>query len=308
MGYEMTKVKLPNSNTLGLRVLLLDPNEDRGLRNQAILEEDPDLNRALIFTTSDLSEAKVWLMKQKFQLAIFPQQLGSKDFVSIQLELHRASPDIQMIPLIGTPSIQQLRESRNIGSIVDYSEENTIGDPKAIKELIFSFIRKQSSSSAPIKAALDYAHPIRKALTLTDPTEFKLKLKSAEILKLLLAYYEVDTSEVPQILAAECLYIPDMKADQYQTLLNPDTYLLLPMLRSTGSRQDTRPSSTVPGFLITVAHYLAEQIISNKSIAEIQSTIAKRPAFLKHAAIRTLTPEVITSLIAKAASSNVKTG
>jgi hypothetical protein len=304
----MAKVVLPNSEAKGLRVLLIDPDEKRGQRSQAFLDEDADLERSLIYVCSDLNEAKLLVKQHHIQLGFFPQKIGNTDFVSIQQELINAYSEIQLVPLLGVPSISQLRESKKIGNVADFGNEAALLDPKLLKELIFSYLRESERTQSPIKSALDYAKPLQKALTLSDPELFGLKSKSSTVLKQMLNWYEVDYGDVPSLFAAECVYLSSVSVEKYTALFTPDPHGVLSVLTATGSWHDGRSPSSLLGYLVTTANFLADRMSKNSTIAEIVAEVATRPKFIKHTAIRTLNEEVLTALLETVAHAGLKTG
>src|SRR5438046_50892 len=111
---------MQNSDHQDVRVLIVCKTEKQADQIEASFEQDSAFIRVRVYTATSVNDSRDLARKYGISLAIFPENIESRDFVATAQELKSAQPTISLIPLIGIPSIAQLRESKKIGNIVDY--------------------------------------------------------------------------------------------------------------------------------------------------------------------------------------------
>src|SRR5690348_14257867 len=121
-------IQIKNSAQKGIRILFLSEDKELAETIEAKSEIDPAFQRIDVYSTALASEARDIARRHAVDLAIFPDGVDGKDFVALQLELRHARPEIELIALIDIPSVSQLRESREIGGIVDFEKKSSIHD------------------------------------------------------------------------------------------------------------------------------------------------------------------------------------
>ena len=293
----MNALTLQNSVSKGLAVLIIDPNVERGQRTEALAEQDPHLSRMRVYVAPDLATGRDWARKYSCDLAIFPDGLDSRDFVNTQIELRHAQPSIGLVPILDTPSIAQLSESRKIGGIVDYGDVGLLDSYPNLRSKIEAFLRTLASPDQ-LSKMFTYADSHSRCLLSTRPDWSSIKTVSKEFINELVLQYDLSAQENAAILAAEQLYAPWLKPDAYITLLQPDPFKLAPILSETSS-WEIGQSATAPrspaGFLITLANYSAAQLAAHPQ-TEVIADILSRPQFLKHPAIRVVTRDLLNAL------------
>jgi hypothetical protein len=185
----------------------------------------------------------------------------------------------------------------------------SLDNSQELKSLIFSFIRDSAGDKSPLTTIIQYVRPLQNALLISSSAESALKTKSAEVFNEMLGWYEIETSELPSLVAAERLYLPSLNREKYREVLSPDPHGLTGILEATSTwTKDAEPPSSMAGFIITLSNFIAQRQLDGATAEKIISEIQMRPVFLKHVAVRTATTERLATLLMRNLSSSRNTG
>lgn len=294
----MEKLELQGTATKGLKILIadLDTNRLAQIETRAALE--PALQRVDIYVTSSLAEATDLARRHNINVAIFTDGLANRDFVGLQLEMRRANPRMDLIPLVQQPSLQQYRASMLAGNVVDFEKPTLLSDWQATCDLILGYIDQHLEKRLESDSMLAFSEQLRRAICASHPSFMPMKERSGILATSMSRFYDLSTNECAMLFAAERIYFPHLKQETYQYILATDTYALLQPLRDTATWEapETKPAS-VTGLIITAANYIAHRSCAGDSTDAIIQTFTSRPSFLKHQAIRVLTPQILTEVI-----------
>ncbi len=290
-------LQILNTEIRGSRILILHPNAIAAEEIEAHFEQNSEFSGVHIYTASTLEEGRVAARKYGIHLAIFPQYLGERDFVAIQQELRNAQPSIEMIPLLSTPTVAQLRESRGIGGVVDFGDVHELSSKDGLRNVIFGYLREKRKNSLSSKRAFEFADQIQRALLVEHIEWINIKELSRSLINPIVAVYDFSSEEVISILAAEMIYMPWIKREQYPGILGSDCFNIGEILAGTSSwlMQSERPTRA-ESLVIVLANYVAEKVAQRQPLSEIVQPILQgtfRPEFLKHPAIRSISETVV---------------
>ena len=293
-------LEILNTDIRANRILILHPDAKFAEEIEAHFEQNGEFSGIHVYTASTIEEGRGIARKYGIQLAIFPQFLGERDFVSIQQELRNAQPSVEMIPLLSSPSITQLRESRGIGGVVDFGDAEDLSTREGLRNIIFGYLREKNKGSQSSKRAFDFVEPIQRALLVEHQSWAKIKELSRSLINPIVAAYDFSPDEAISLLAAEMIYMPWLHREQYQELLGTDPFHLGAILTTASSWviPSQKPTSA-GGLVITLANYIAEKIGQGLPISEVFLPItqsALRPDFLKHPTIRTVSEPVVQAI------------
>src|SRR3989338_8215139 len=101
----MKTLRLKDSASKGLSVLLLGKNKAQLLEWEARTEVDPDLQRVNVFSSDSIAEGTRLIREHSVQLAVVEDGLEGKDFVFMLLEARQALGNCAIVALVTTPSI-----------------------------------------------------------------------------------------------------------------------------------------------------------------------------------------------------------
>lgn len=279
--------------------VLIAHNDPRYLAHiEAQAEQDPTLQRIQVFTAESFDEMRRIARQHQCDLAIYPDPFGGHDFVTIQIELRNAQPNIQLLPAIGIPTIQQLREARKAGGVMDFISQKDLDCYATLTGLLMNYLREHANNQLSNAELFEHVSTLRECLLLEHAEWKKIKSQSQALTNAFIIHFDLSATESARTLAAEYLFHPWIQPAQYVELLKKDKFNLLEMLHSTASWQTIQnPPKSTPGFLITAANYCAHQLHQRETIDAIVQDFSKRPDFLKHPSIRTLSGERLTDIL-----------
>lgn len=281
-----------------MKVLYVDPSILNCDLIEAKAEQDPRLQRITVFTTSTVTEARDLAKTRGCDLAIYKDNIDGRDFVFIQMELRNAQPLIELVPIISVPTVQQLSSHRRVGGIFSFADANIFGGYEDFVSIVLSYVREQISNPKGIADAVEYAKTVQNFLLVGSEELRGIKPISSLITEALIINFDLDTRTAGLSLAAEMIYSPTIQATRYRDLLNSDKHNLSEILSKSASWEfkDSKPQSAA-GFTITLANFLAKEIVAQVPSGEILFKISERPHFLFHAAIRTLDEQKLRNMI-----------
>ena len=295
-----TAPQISNSELKDFSVLIIDPNEDRSARYEAQTELDLDLQRVSVYFATSMHEGRDAVKTRKPNLAIYPSELDGHDLVSLQLEFRNACKTTGLVPLCENPTLQQYRESRRIGGVVDFAPTDTFETYTSLRDLIIQSCRAIAAENPGLEEGLNYVGVLQRALTLSHPEKATLKSDSSILCREMTSWFDLSTAEVTKLILAEKLYFPEIKLDEYKTLLDDDPFGLTEVLNQTASSQQpgTRPSTTI-GLIITAANTIAQWKSEQASEVEIIDRVKARPPHLMQISLRIMTAEKISQVLSQ---------
>jgi hypothetical protein len=288
------------SKVRDVKVVYIDPVQSRAEEFEARTEQDPRLQRITIYATHNLAEGRDLARKHNCQLAIYHDGIEGKDFVFAQMELRNAQPSIDLIPIINVPTVQQLSSHRRIGGIFNFAEASKFENYESFVSLVVGYLREYGSDTKGITETLNFTKTLQNFLTVGEPELKAIKAVSTQIIEPMILLYDVDARTSSLAIAAENLYSPSIKPEEYKSLLKYDKHNLAEVLAQTASwtQPETKPTS-VSGLVITLSNYVATELSKQVPSGEILFKIAERPFFLKHPSLRTLDETKLKMIMGK---------
>jgi len=292
------RIKLPPSGHIGLKVLICDPEARRGAEHEAQAESDPELARIAVYTASKISEARILARQHGIELCIYPDPFDGQDFVGTQIELHNANKNLNLIPLIATTTLRQLRESIRISQVTDYADVESLGSYAALKQLILDYVRVTRNPAHVLESQYGMADMLASALLTTKQDWAPVKPVSHAFLEKLLKLNDLDPFEIGAAVAFNKLFFWDIPEQNYDGLLNGYLFKLRPLLGQVGSPIFKKAPSSTVGLAITLANFLAWGHATALDPVQIMETIAVRPDFLNYPSLRGYPRSLLESLLA----------
>jgi len=292
--------QIRDSEFKGYSVLVVDPDEQRGMEYEANAELDQNLQRINVFVVPSMREARDFIKSRRPNVVIFPGELDGFDFVTLQLEFKNANPTTGMVPLVENPTLQQYRESRRIGGVIDFAAPTTLESFENLRDLILQACRSLATEQPGFEEGLNYSLGLQRALLISHPGLTAMKSESAVICREVTAWYDLSCDEVVTLILAEKLYLPDLTTDKYQTLLGSDPYGLLGVLTQTASwtQAGTKPTST-SGLIVTTSNCIAQWRQEQVPMQEIADRIKSRPQFMMHVSLRVMSQDKVLTLLSQ---------
>jgi hypothetical protein len=292
-------IKKINSDSKGIRILVLDANVSRALDYETKTELDPHLQRIEIYTASNLNTARALVKSKRCEIAIFPDRIEDLDFVFIQAEFRNASPKIKLFPMATAPTLAQYRESRRIGGVVDFGDPSILENYEKFRDFLVHCAREYSKASMSLETELEEALQIQSLLYLNSNSSVEDKAFTARICGILCSQYDLNSYEVSRTILAECIYLPTLTFPQYEKILaGRESLDLLRTLQDSASwLQPNSEIKSVQGFCVTASNVLAYWINEGLSHDEITAKVKERPHFIKHIAIRSLNEDIISQVV-----------
>jgi len=298
-------IKLENSNYKNLSILYLDSDSHRAESLEAMSELDPELFRINIFSVSNLSEAKSIMKKRSPELAIFRSNLKEADFVGICVELKSCMKDVELIPVVSSPSPTQIREIFSIGGIADFISEEMMVSYDDFKDVIKNYMRF-SESKRFSNAYLEEFRKLSIALTARNPSHSQVKAISKDIFERAICLYDLSLKEKYIVRAAERIYFPDIPIEIYNELLSEDATDVLELLQQL-SVKEGKPSD-VKSFLISFSYFSAALILAGADLVVLSEVFLNPPPEIKHKSLRVVSSSDIFNEFFERSTENMKAG
>lgn len=293
-------LKLVGSEYKGTKVLVIDPNPIRGQQHEVRTEVEKKLQRVDVYFVSTLEEGRDSLRKYNCNLAIFPDGIDHHDFVNIQLELKHINPDLQMIVLTDSPSLDQLRSSKKIGGVYDFAQPATLEDFNNICSVIINFIRDQQFDGHSQTETFEFTNVLQKCLLIQNPDWRNIKSQSQKVASSLVLDFDFTNIEVTRVLAAEQIFLPWLSLNDYKSILGSDRFGLLETLSCAGTwGQNSRQVMNSEGFVVSFSNWIIEVILAGFSIDDIYTQIQARPLHIKHPSIQLITRDKLAELFSQ---------
>lgn len=299
-------ISFANASSKNESVLIFLSDTKFGEDFEARTEFDPVFARQKVYFASDLSSAKEAIRKYSISLCIYDGSKSDLDFVFVQNELRASSGSVELIPLLGVPSISQLSESKRIGGLHTYGDVTKLSYDY-LKSLIIEYFRHKERSIGTAGTQLEKVKTIQHALLSNkDAKWIDAKDLSKEILDEVIVDFDFSIKEVSNILGAEQIFFPDISLKSYELMLSGEFYDMLSVLKETGSwdSKTARKPTGPAGLVVSVVNFISMQLLSNADLQMLVDEIAKRPDGIKHPALRYFTEERIRSMSSLASYTN----
>lgn len=295
-----TMPQIRNADVKGFKVVVLDTDKQRCASYEAKTEIDENLQRIDVYFVSSMREARDLIKSKRPTVAIFHDQVDGIDFVGLQLEFQNANKSTLLVPLVENPTLQQYRDSRSIGGVLDFAAPSSFDKYQNIRDLIIQSCRTISSKLPSLEDGLDFAQNIQRALLISNPDMAITKIQSGVICREMTGWYDLSADQTIKLILAEKIYLPSIDPDNYKMLLGADPFGLLEPLSETASwlRKNSTPTSA-SGLIITASNCISSWLEQGCSNEEVISRLNERPQFLKHLSIRTMSESKMTMLLSE---------
>lgn len=286
---KINKINIINSDIKNINIFYMDYNEKRGNEFEALSEHDFELARLNIYSFHNLNDVIEVSKNTSPNLIIFINGFENLNFTILQSELTRLFPNVDLLPIVNAPTVAEIRQSRNISKILDFTSENDIRDFNSFKNLILTSIRLANKTSNLSENLKNYIMPISSSLLVGNQNWKSIKINSECILFKILNLYDISEFEALNIWAAEKIYFPWVSFESYKTILEANSEILKIINDSliNLNNENQKPRS-LASFLIRFVNSVSEQHYNGKTFEEIEEYIKSRPIELKFQAIKTL--------------------
>lgn len=289
-------LRLFNSELKGEVVLLLDSDRTRAEAVETKVDLDKDFSRLTILAPASWQAMLTAVKNHTPSLIIFYDGFNSKDFVSLQADLHRHFPEADLVPILNKLELSKIRQSRSICSVSDYITTGEASEYQQIKDLILNTIRSRKKSSKDLVSIQNTINPLYKALLVAHDDWSGIKTLSDNYCKSVIILYDFASKEIPIIWAAQRLWTPWVTETEYKEILQAHPQVLGLILQSLHRKPEMPPKDSQT-FVVRFSNWLAEQVYKGNQIKKIQRDLEKRPVFLKHSSIRAVEDVGIANII-----------
>jgi response regulator RpfG family c-di-GMP phosphodiesterase len=298
-------IKIENSEYKNYSIVYLDADPTRSETYESLSEQDQDLYRINVFSSSNLSEAKNIVRKRNPDLAIFRSNFKDLDFIAICVELKSISRDLQLIPVVDSPSAFQLRELFGIKGISDFLSESMMKDYVDFKNVIQNFVRSSTITKSNDETLVDF-DKLSIALSGGDIEKQEIKRLSKDILEEAISHFDLSLRDKLNVRAAEKVFFPNVSIATYSSLLSesdPEIYEILNLLfRFGGEPQD------VGTFLVSFANFSSALIASGADREVFADLFRNPPKEVKHKSLRVISRHRVIERILEDRNENMRAG
>ena len=179
---------------------------------------------------------------------------------------------------------QTLSAQLNIDLVITL--EPAVSSYEQIRQLILANLTRLTQPDRRHTELLNAASALAHSLLAGAPDWRHAKDLSAACFAPVVASLDLNSLQLAAAVAAECVYLPQLRLADYTARLTAGLAPLAPALSASGSWLDQRSPTSAVGTAITLANFAASQQVSGVPRAEIFANIASRPVFLKHPSLR----------------------